>query len=163
MKLLSLLALIGFVFVVGCESVEDEEHGNKILYTKKITSNKSLLFHMSNADIKWIGSKVGLQPKLIGTPAKLLIERGPSVTPFLLRGLEKEDKFVACHVLLTKLNLEGYFPIEGSIWNGLKVRHNKKGEPVYDKNEIPKLLIFWDRALKAKAKEKLERAGMTSD
>lgn len=159
MKLLSLLALTGLVFVFGCKSTEDEIQNNKILFTNEVTSNKDLLFHLSNSDIKWGGGRVGLEPKIKGKPAKLLLERGKEVTPFLIRGLEDEEKFIACHVLLTKLNLDGYYPLDGRKWNELAIKLLGKGEIECDKGQVPDLVKFWDKALKLKEIERLEKAG----
>jgi hypothetical protein len=163
MKLLSLLALVGFAFVVGCETVEEEEQNNKILYTKKSTSNKSLLFHLSNNDIKWGGGKVGLEPTVTGKPGEMLLSRGKSITPYLLRGLKDPDKFAACHVLLTKVNLDGYFPLDFKKWNGLTVKRKGKGEVEYDSAQIPDLVTFWQKALEAKKRERIEKAGGQSE
>lgn len=158
MKLFSMLALIGLVFVFGCTSTEDEIQDNKILFTNEVTSNKDLLFHMSNSDIKWGGGKVGLEPEIVGKASKQLFERGRDVTPFLLRGLDKEDKFIACHVLLTKLNLDEYFPLDFKRWNGLAIKRRGKGKVDCDKKQIPDLVNFWGKALRLKELERLEKA-----
>jgi hypothetical protein len=74
---------------------------------------------LSNSEIEWEGTYIGLTPILTGAKAQQVAEMGKQVIPQLLAVLADEGKFVAAHVLLTRLSGVEYqaFPS----WNGLAV------------------------------------------
>lgn len=158
----TLSVLLVAIFVAGCASDNNKTDfvgdNNKILYTAKKASNRSLLYHLSNNDIRWGGSEVGIKPRLEGKPAKMLMDRGKdSVNKELLRGLDKKDKFAACHVLLTLMNLDDYYPIKGGEWNRLKVKLTGDGKAEYDSSQILILKKYWKDALLIKAAEEARK------
>src|SRR5580765_1977320 len=73
-----------------------------------------------NSDIRWDGTYLGLQPRIIGASAKVLREPASTVQVSLIAALGDENRFVAAHVLLCKIN-KVISPIDASTWNGLRV------------------------------------------
>src|SRR4051794_22310271 len=63
-----------------------------------------LIEHLSNADIRWDGTFVGLVPSIVSDSARQLFDIGDDAIPQLINALEDESKFVAAHVLLTLLS-----------------------------------------------------------
>jgi len=157
MKLSVLLVMLGCVLAVGCKST-NKENDQKIRYTNdSISSPSSLVFHLSNDEVKWTVGDEGLCPELTGIPSKKLLKCGRSENELILRAMKDENKFVAAHVLLTKINLDDYYPLNDKVWNRLKVI--RKGESVeYDSAQISDLVKFWKKALAMKEAARRKKA-----
>jgi hypothetical protein len=77
-----------------------------------------LIGQLSNSDIEWDGSIVGLLPRVIGDAARQLAQAGELAIPALVEAVDDDSMFVAIHVLLTLLSGVEYPTIP---WNGLEV------------------------------------------
>jgi len=77
-----------------------------------------LVDQLSNADIRWDGTYVGLVPTILSDAGRRLLEIGDGAIPQLLGALEDENRFVAAHMLLTTLSGVEYHT---EPWNGLAI------------------------------------------
>jgi hypothetical protein len=73
---------------------------------------------LSNDDIHWDGTAIGLVPTLAGDKARQCLAIGNDVIPLLIGALGDETRFVAAHVLLTLLSGVEHQTVP---WNGLNV------------------------------------------
>ncbi len=97
---------------------------------------------LSNADVRWEGTAVGLEPTLTGEAARLL-KMGDGALPELMQALSDPDKYVGAHVVLTKLSGVEYesFPA----WNGLEVILAADGTVRIDPAQQAVLIKRWQR------------------
>lgn len=75
--------------------------------------------NISNDDIRWEGTFVGLAPTVLNEKAKGLLETGEKGISALLKALSDPEKFIAAHVLLTQMTGVEYETTP--TWNGLSV------------------------------------------
>lgn len=103
----------------------------------------TLIEILSNADVRWDGTIVGLTPTLTGEAARQLLDMGDEAVPELLEALSDPDKFVSAHVILTKLSGVEYqaFPA----WNDLEVVLAADGTVSIDPAQQPVLIERWQR------------------
>lgn len=103
----------------------------------------TLTAKLSNADVRWDGTLSGLTPTLTGEAATQLLQLGDQAVPELLEALSDPDKFVAAHVILTRLSGVQYqaFPA----WNGLEVVLAADGTVSIDPAQQPVLIERWQR------------------
>lgn len=104
-----------------------------------------LIMSISNEDVKWQGTVVGLIPELVG-PSLALQDTPESINPLLIKLLLDRTKFVAAHVLLTR-RTPGTFTETPGEWNNLKVQLFADGEVSYRGNNLLLLWMFWMRTL----------------
>jgi hypothetical protein len=99
------------------------------------------LSKISNSDVAWTGNYLGLTPTLSGHCATVMERADTSVIPELTRILQDPARFVAAHVLLTKLSGIRYqvFPQ----WNGLNVDIDSDGSLHYDSEQRFELADRW--------------------
>jgi hypothetical protein len=100
----------------------------------------ALIANLSNADVQWHGTPIGLMPILSGA-ANQLLEMGYEAVPGLLNALSDPDKYVGAHVVLTKISGVQYqaFPA----WNGLEVVLAADGTASIDPDQQPVLIRRW--------------------
>jgi hypothetical protein len=74
---------------------------------------------LSNADLQWDGTYVGLRAAVDSAEADRIRQRGDRAVPELIAALADEDRFAVAHVLLTEITRISHerFPT----WNGLAV------------------------------------------
>jgi hypothetical protein len=102
-----------------------------------------LAAELRNEDIHWEGSYFGLQPALVGQPAKLLADlHGESVVASLVRCLDNPEAFAAAHVLLTMISGVEHATIP---WNGLVVDLKADGRAQIDFAQRIVLAERWRR------------------
>ncbi len=97
--------------------------------------------NITNSDVQWTGDYVGLMPTLSGNSANAMQHASESDMSDLIRALEDPLRFVAAHVLLTKLSGVQYqtFPK----WNGLTVEIDSDGQSHYDPQQRFDLARRW--------------------
>jgi hypothetical protein len=97
---------------------------------------------LSNADVRWEGTALGLAPELTGEAARV-VQLGDQALPGLLEALSDPDRFVVAHVALTELLGVEYesFPT----WNGLEVSLEADGTVRIDPAQRPALAQRWQR------------------
>jgi hypothetical protein len=101
----------------------------------------ALIDKLSNANVQWDGTPIGLMPTLTGTEANQILEMGDTTVPDLLVALSDPDKYVVAHVILTKLARLEYeaFPA----WNGLEVVLAADGSVTIDPAQQSALIERW--------------------
>ena len=95
---------------------------------------------LSNADIRWDGTLVGLVPTIVSDAGRQLLDIGNDAIPQLLSVLEDESKFVAAHVLLTLLSDIEYHT---EPWNGLAIELSADGKAHIDVRQRFELARRW--------------------
>jgi hypothetical protein len=96
--------------------------------------------HLSNADIRWDGTFVGLVPTIVSEMARQLLTTSGDAVPQLVSALDDESKFVTAHVLLTLLSGVEY---HSTPWNGLAVELSPDGEVRIDPRQRFELARRW--------------------
>jgi hypothetical protein len=96
---------------------------------------------LSNDDVQWSGTGIGLVPTL-SDPAVRILDQGEAAIPGLLDALGDDARFALAHVLLT--NLSG-MPYETVPWNGLEVDIEPDGTVRVDPAQRPALERRWRR------------------
>jgi hypothetical protein len=96
---------------------------------------------LDNGDIRWDGTLVGLQPAIVGNPARLLLAAGRGAAPVLVDALADPARFVAAHVLLTWLAGGAVGP--GPTWNGLDIDLRPDGSVHADPEQRSALASQW--------------------
>ncbi len=99
-----------------------------------------IIDHLSNTDIRWDGTLVGLAPTVVSDSARKLLVLGEVAIPPLLSALDQDSKFVAAHVLLTLISGVEYHPVP---WNGLKVDLLPDGQVKFDAGQRFELARRW--------------------
>lgn len=95
---------------------------------------------LSNGDIEWTGSTIGLVPVPRGEPARILAQAGNAAIAPLLWAVEDPARFVAAHVLLTISSGE---PFETLPWNGLIVDIEPDGTVVIPPGQHEAISAKW--------------------
>jgi hypothetical protein len=124
----------------GCSrAAEDESTTGQ--YGQEATMQQSIL-ELSNNQVSWEGSPIGLAPTLTGDAAQKLAEKREAI-PALVAALSDPDRFVAAHVLLTRLSgvEHSAFPA----WNGLAVDLRADGTVDIDPAQRFTLARRWER------------------
>src|SRR5689334_16864199 len=71
------------------------------------TSSDAVLIELAgsiqNQDVKWDGTYVGLEPTLLGASNRLFVKTNGQIVPLLIEALSDKRRYVAAHVLLTKI------------------------------------------------------------
>lgn len=80
---------------------------------------------LSNADVQWDGTYIGLVPILVNDQIGRVLDQGDNVVPELIDALTDENLFVIAHVLLTKIS--GVEHAAFPAWNGLVVELTADG------------------------------------
>lgn len=111
---------------------------------------KAAARRVRNSDVAWHGGVLGLTPQLQGEASTLASSLGEPLVAPLLDALADPERFVAAHVLLTKLTGEYELirPLPGVAqagkrWNGLRVQLHADGSVTYDPDDIPILQRRW--------------------
>ena len=102
----------------------------------------ALVAILTNADIRWDGTDLGLHPFVEGRPANKLLGLGKLASPALRKALSDPNKFVAAHVLLTQIEKKKY-QISASRWNNLSVNLHADGTVNYLPEQITKIMAMW--------------------
>jgi len=79
-----------------------------------------LVSRIQNRDVKWDGTYVGLQPTIYGASRELLARSPDKVVPLLTQALYDRRRYIAAHVLLTKM-IGGGEQASPESWNGLHI------------------------------------------
>ena len=98
---------------------------------------------LSNDDVRWDGTYVGLTPTVIGPAAERITAASEADIPELLRALASPDKFAVAHVLLTKVSGVEYQA--SPAWNGLVVSIGPDGAVSIDPSQRFELAARWER------------------
>lgn len=96
---------------------------------------------LSNADIRWQGTRAGLVPQLVDEKAKAFADVGEGAIPELLELLSDEQSFVAAHLLLTGISGVSYRSYPD--WNGLEVDIAPDGTAIVDAAQRTVLARRW--------------------
>lgn len=96
---------------------------------------------LTNADVTWEGSYIGLTPTVTDDAASRVRALGERAIPELIAALSDEHRFAAAHVMLTRLSGVEYqgFPA----WNGLKVDIDAEGRVRIDPSQRAELSRRW--------------------
>ena len=107
---------------------------------------------MSNADVTWDGTYLGLTPIVDSEKSDRISLLGDQVIAELIAKLSDKNAFVAAHVFLTQLSGVEYeaFPT----WNGLKVEILADGTVNIDPDMRFDLARRWDRWYQTKPRVK---------
>jgi len=97
---------------------------------------------ITNDDIHWEGTMIGLAPTVTGEAAHRVLQAGEDAIPGLLRALRNEHQFVAAHVLLTFISGVEYGT---DPWNGLEVEISADGTVSIDPGQRVDLSDRWQR------------------
>ncbi|MDB6109491.1 MAG: hypothetical protein JWR69_1241 [Pedosphaera sp.] len=104
----------------------------------------ALVAKIHNNHIRWDGNYFGLQVTGISEAEEQVLRSGLACRPFLIAALADESRFVAAHVLLTKMQ-DGSSPVSAETWNHLTVKLDADGHveiPTVQRAEIQRL---WTR------------------
>lgn len=120
------LAMCGLLF--GCISRESEP--------------RELVAKINNDNIRWEGNYIGLEVVGVGEAERRVLQAGSACRPSLIAALQDDTRFVAAHVLLTKMR-GGPFPISGAEWNHLKVILRHDGTVEIPPGQKAPILRLW--------------------
>lgn len=96
-----------------------------------------------NSAVTWSGTFVGIMPQVDEARVSPAIRKGgPEVCAQLVRDLEREDRYISAHVLLTELCCSELVMMDDQ-WNGLHVILNADGSVQYDARDMPVLQRWW--------------------
>ncbi|MBI5656239.1 MAG: hypothetical protein HZC44_05230 [Geobacter sp.] len=98
---------------------------------------------LSNADVRWHGTRAGFTPEMTGEKAMAVAGMGDQVVPQLLALLDDEQAFIAAHVLLTRISGVEYQPFP--LWNGLALNIAADGTVTVDPAQRFVLARRWGR------------------
>jgi len=101
-----------------------------------------MIDNLSNTDIRWDGTFVGLAPTVVSDSARQLLSSGAVVIPHLVKALEDDTKFVAAHVLLTLVAGVEHPTVP---WNGLEVDLLPDGQVKVDAAQRFELARRWQK------------------
>lgn len=101
-----------------------------------------IIDNLSNTDIHWDGTLVGLTPTVVSESARQLLAWGEVAIPHLINALADDSKFVAAHVVLTLVSGVEYHTIP---WNGLKVDLLPDGQVKIDAAQRFDLARRWQK------------------
>jgi hypothetical protein len=101
---------------------------------------ETLVQLLSNDDIRWDGTAIGLLPEVTGDSAKELLESGGEIVPQLMKALEDPSKFIAAHVLLTLITKVQYSSLP---WNGLALDISADNKVSVDPDSRAAILRQW--------------------
>lgn len=101
-----------------------------------------IIVNLSNTDIRWDGTFVGLAPTVVSDSARQLLASGEVIIPYLVKALEDDSKFVVAHVVLTLVSGVEYHTMP---WNGLKVDLLPDGQVKVDAAQRFELVRRWQK------------------
>ena len=101
---------------------------------------------ISNTDIRWDGTFIGLTPTVVSDSARQVLAWGSRAAPQLVRALEDESRFVVAHVLLTLMSGAEHHAVP---WNGLDLDLLPDGRVKVDARQRFELAQRWQRWLQA--------------
>jgi len=110
---------------------------------------------LSNADVRWHGTRAGLTPQL-SDRASEIVDLGESAIPALMEALEDPNAFVAAHVLLTMIAGIGYATFPS--WNGLVVDLDADGVPRIDPAQRRAIADRWRQWRDARLRHQIGRS-----
>jgi hypothetical protein len=103
-----------------------------------------LVAQIRNDHIRWDGNFFGLQVSSVGDAEQRVLDCGAACRPFLVAALADESRFVAAHVLLTKMQ-KGSVPISAAEWNHLKVTLHADGGVEIASGQQAEIQRLWTR------------------
>lgn len=99
---------------------------------------------ISNDDIAWEGTLLGLQPMVKGEESRRLLALGREAVPGLRAALAHPDKYAAAQVLLTLI--EGKeVEVSATHWNGLRVSLTADGRAVPGEGQMDEIRKRWQQ------------------
>jgi len=104
------------------------------------TGAATLINDLSNDDVRWDGTLVGLVPTIVGDSARRLLTSDEDVIPLLVEAVAEESKFVVAHVLLTLLSDTEH---DATPWNGLRIDLTADGKTRVDAEQRFALARRW--------------------
>ncbi|MDK1032753.1 MAG: hypothetical protein QGD94_12150 [Planctomycetia bacterium] len=123
---------VAFAFLAGCAS-ENKFPG---------LSSVQLCRQISNSGISWSGNYFGLWLDIVGPAEQEVVRRGDECVDDLKAALMDEARFVAAHVLLTRI-VHNEIVLSSSMWNGLKVDLLADGSTQIDPSQREALVKLW--------------------
>ena len=129
-----LLPLLALTLLPSCTATPVTQHPT-------LPSQQAAAPRISNTDVTWDGTYFGLFPDLHGASLEVSPE-DISAVPALLDALSDPQRFVAAHVLLTKI-CGGEYSLSATNWNDLSVRLFADGRSEISAQQIPKLQQLW--------------------
>lgn len=110
------------------------------------TEAEVLVSRLTNADIIWDGSYVGLTARSEKESTRKLIALGGQGQSYLVQALDDPNKFVTAHFILT--NIYRYeLPVSASNWNGLRIELWGDGKTEIDPQQRLELKRYWRKRL----------------
>jgi hypothetical protein len=103
---------------------------------------RSIVAQIRNEHIAWDGNYYGLQVRALGEAEQRVLAAGPSCRPFLIEALGDESRYVAAHVLLTKMEAHSY-PLSAAEWNHLRVELLADGRVEIPAGQQQNLQALW--------------------
>ena len=96
---------------------------------------------LTNADVRWDGTALGLMP-ILSESARSFLDEGDTAIPDLIDALGDESRFAIAHVLLTLISGVRH---ETAPWNGLQVDLEADAVAHIDPAQRPELQLRWRR------------------
>jgi hypothetical protein len=132
-----ILVPLGFLVIfISCKRTLQRSGGRE-----SSGSTRELVARLTNKDVSWDGTYVGLQP-VLGQNAQRVLNMGTHAVPFLLRSVTNRDQYVVAHVLLTKL-VSPSFPSDSSHWNLLPIKIQADGRVSYGVSGQTVVRDYW--------------------
>jgi hypothetical protein len=97
---------------------------------------------ISNRDLAWDGSPLGLQPTIANAGTAKLVDAPADIDRELVELLRDQDRFAVAHVLLT-MRRHALKTFDANQWNGLRVALSASGGARYDRDDMATLYERW--------------------
>ena len=104
---------------------------------------RRLIDSLSNEDVTWDGTAIGLVPELTTGAGRAVIEHGDAAVPVLMEALDDPSRFVVAHVLLAMITGTAHPSLP--TWNGLAVDIAADGTTRIDPAQRPAIVEHWRR------------------
>jgi hypothetical protein len=101
-----------------------------------------VLDQISNNDLRWDGTALGLQPRIESSAAIRLVSDRSIADDELKRVLRDPQRFAIAHVVLT-MRSGKVASFDANQWNGLRVRLEASGMASYQAADMETLAQAW--------------------
>ncbi len=102
---------------------------------------RAMVAQIRNEHVTWDGNYLGLRVRTLGESEQRVLAAGASCRPFLVEALNDESRYVAAHVLLTKM--ERTYPLSAAEWNHLRVELHADGRVEIPDGQRPQIQRLW--------------------
>jgi hypothetical protein len=103
-----------------------------------------LVAQISNDHIRWDGNFLGLQVSSMGEAEQRVLSCGSACRPLLIAALADKSRFIAAHVLLTKMQ-NGSIQLSAAEWNHLKVMLHADGRVEIPAGQQAEIQSLWSK------------------